>query len=300
MDCIDLESPQKIQFHLMGGGNESYPLDLRASAEFLIYFQHIIDKSYCGITGKERLSPKSRDEYQLRIKSLSVGSLTADLILLFKGISLSLPLMGLANPKTIWDYACYALEYYKHRAEAKKDNIPSSINIETHGDSSPAMLVLNVGGNAYTYPPAVMEIARRSAPVYRKLSSAMERGQFESFHAHGLEGDKSFDISQSDMALFHASNIIQDETRRYSVNIIDFNKETMCGHLRILAGELCGNTFPFTLIGSQSPMKYIVGMSKEKVSVSALSEVASDGLGENKIIRLHLLKITTEESPPTA
>lgn len=97
----NLLTPQKISFQLSGGYNGEYPIDLRSTASFLLYFQQLIDKTYCVINAKQNISKNDKKSYKLLVKEFHVGSLGADLLLLTEGVALALPLLGFSNPKTL-------------------------------------------------------------------------------------------------------------------------------------------------------------------------------------------------------
>lgn len=288
MDNTAYIEPQKLHFRLTGGiGNKEYPIDLRSSAELLVLFQSIIDKSYCVLSGKKRLSSKGQSDCQILIKNLHVGSLESEMILL---TSFVLPLAGLSNPKTIWDYSCMALDYFKRLVSALQNKDSVHTNMESHGDNSPNILILSVNGDVHTYPPEIAEIVKQSEPLYKDISQAMNRGNFSSFHVGQTNNDLNFEINQSEQSLFCKNNIISKESQSFVVDIIDFNKENSRGKLRVLLGEMASCQFPFSVVGDQSPLIYINAMQSPQVTINALVETTNSV--SPKIVRLHITSLS--------
>ena len=174
---LDYLSPQKISFKLEGGLGGEYPIDLRSTAAFMLYFQCLVDKSYCQISGKKRISQSECDMYRIAIKNLKVGSLESDLLLFITGTSLSLPLMGFCNPKTIWDYTCYAIDLVKRFfSDVEKGKHPT---ITVTGNNN--TVIYNVDQSTHEYPKETVDIANTSIPFYQKISAELNRGHFTSF-----------------------------------------------------------------------------------------------------------------------
>lgn len=291
MDNTAYIEPQKIHFKLTGGDTDDYPIDLRASAELLMCFQNILDKSYCVLSGKKRLTSKDREDYQIRVKTLQVGSLTGDMLLIVKSAVMSLPLAGLANPKTIWEYACLALDFIKRYVAGKQNEDNVSINIGSVGNNSPVTVNLIVNSDVSSYPLEILDIARQSQPTYQKINRSMSQGNFTAFHAN-IETDAiGFSIDENERHLFSDNtNTISEEILTLIVDIFDFNKDNKCGRLRCLTGELTGREIPFSIIGQQSPAPYIQAMQETQVTIRAFTETT--GTLETRIVRLHVTSLS--------
>ena len=285
--------PQKITFKLGGGLSGEYPLDLRATSAFLIFFHHLIDKSYCVVSNTSRISSNDRKNYRLVAKSLEVGSLSAELMLIIEGISLALPLVGLANPKTIWDYTCLALDFAKqYFFDLSQNKHP---HIEVNGNNN--TIIYQCENTTKEYPEAIYDIANNSIPVYRKLAKTLNQGNFSSFLASSNSNnvpDISFDLDSEE--LFNEKSTIQPESN-FKVNIISFNKETLSGKLQIIGSSnyRTDQTIPFKLLGDQSPTPYITAMATKMVNVRGSMEVIYSSLTP-KIKCLHIASLVDENS----
>ena len=283
--------PQKISFKLYGGlENKNYPIDLRSTADFLIQFQHIVDKSFCVITGKERVTLKNKEDYQLLVKDIGVGSVSADLLLVVKGVALALPMMGFTNPKTIWDYACLSIEFFSAYSNALSKKQNPIINMTSSGDSSPVILNLQIGDKITNYPSEILPIAQKSLYSYKKMARAMINGNFNSFNAVSQDNN-AFQMTYEDAMLYLQKNTIMDDAYSYTGNIIDFNKETMRGRVRILEGDFKNREFPFSVLGSQLPNPYIDAMNYLSVNFFAVAEINKNAL-ETQVVRLHIMEIS--------
>lgn len=285
--------PQKITFKLGGGLSGEYPLDLRATSAFLIFFHHLIDKSYCVVSNTSRISSNDRKNYRLVAKSLEVGSLSAELMLIIEGISLALPLVGLANPKTIWDYTCLALDFAKqYFFDLSQNKHP---HIEVNGNNN--TIIYQCENTTKEYPEAIYDIANNSIPVYRKLAKTLNQGNFSSFLASSNSNNVpniSFDLDSEE--LFNEKSTIQPESN-FKVNIISFNKETLSGKLQIIGSSNyhTDQTIPFKLLGDQSPTPYITAMATKMVNVRGSMEVIYSSLTP-KIKCLHIAALVDENS----
>lgn len=240
---------------------------------------------------KKRLTSKDREDYQIRVKTLQVGSLVGDMILIVKSAVMSLPLAGLANPKTIWEYACLALDFIKRYVAGKQSGDNVSINIGSVGNNSPITLNLIVNSDVSSYPPEIFDIVRQSQPIYRRITQTMSQGNFTAFHANTETDAMGFSIDENEHRLFSDdANTINEEILTLIVDIFDFNKDTKCGKLRCLTGELAGREFPFSIIGQQSPAPYIRAMQKTQVTIRAVTETT--GTLETRIVRLHVTSLS--------
>lgn len=225
----NLLTPQKISFHLSGGYNGEYPIDLRSTASFLLYTQQLIDKTYCVINAKQNISKNDKKSYKLLVKEFHVGSLGADLLLLTEGVALALPLLGFSNPKTLWDYTAYAFDLaQRFFTDIGNDKQPS---IHVNGDNN--TIIYNCGDMTTTYPLETYTIASSSIPTYRKLEQAQKNGQFTMFKAQNND-DSSPIISfptNNDYSVFKEKTILDPAPIATKVTIFSFNRESMSGKL---------------------------------------------------------------------
>lgn len=290
----EFTDPCNIHFELTDGLHNG-GIDLHAASAALWQFHQIIDKSYCTLAGKTRLSPKMRKDYQIIAKDLQVGSLVTDLQLVIKGVALALPLMGFANPKSVWDYACYSLDFYKRITESKRKGELPTISVDNSGDHSPTVINLHVGCEVHNYPPEALVIAKKSVHSYRSLANAMESGGFSNLSVvSSCSTHQNLNIKKSELPLFSGINVINQEIISFPVNIIDFNKETMTGKLRVLK-NIPPSDIPFSVIGNQNPNLYIDAMRHSLVNVSALAEIADNGVDE-EVSRYQLLGVSIPEA----
>lgn len=282
--------PQKISFSLKGGLNSEYPLDLRATASFLLYFQHLIDKSYCTVNNIDRIRPNRSNVYKVVVKDFTVGSLTSDLMLIVEGARLSLPLLGLSTPESIWTYTCYACELAsRFFSGLKADSKPQ---IQINGNNNTVIYTDNTGANI-EYPRETYDIANKSVPIYRKLSQAMINGSFSEFNAHSESKDIPPIIFNNESAhLFKEHTVIEEIPQTIHCNIIRFDKESLTGKLRILNNncENLNSEYPFQIIGNQDSSPYIAAMDRDEVFVKCIREISYTSLNP-KISRFQIISL---------
>lgn len=284
--------PQKISFTLKGGLNGDYPLDLRATASFLLYFQHLIDKSYCTINNIDRIRPNRNNVYKVVVKDFTVGSLKSDLMLIVEGARLSLPLLGLSTPESIWTYTCYACELASRFFNALKADTKPQIQI--NGNNNTVIYTDNTGA-IIEYPQETYEIANRSVPIYRKLSQAMTNGSFSEFNAHSDAHNIPPIIFNNESAnLFKEHTVIEETSQIIQCNIIRFDKESLTGKLRILDNncENMNSEYPFQIIGNQDSSPYIAAMDRDEVFVNCIREISYTSLNP-KIVRFQIISLAT-------
>lgn len=286
--------PQKISFNLKGGLNSEYPLDLRATASFLLYFQHLIDKSYCTINNIDRIRPNKNNVYKVVVKDFTVGSLSSDLMLIVEGARLTLPLLGLSTPESIWTYTCYACELASRFFNGLKSN--TQPKIEINGNNNTVIYTDNTGAKI-EYPQETYEIANKSIPTYRKLSQTMVNGSFSEFKAHNESNNAPPIFFSSESADLYNEQTMVDETPEIiQCNIIRFDKETRTGKLRLLDNN-CGDInseLPFQIIGNQDSSPYIAAMNRDKISMNCIREISYASL-KPKITRLQIISLVTTE-----
>ncbi|MDD7291499.1 hypothetical protein [Veillonella caviae] len=286
--------PQKISFNLEGGLNGEYPLDLRATSSFLLYFQQLIDKSYCVISNKNRIRHTENNDYKIVVKNFTVGSLSSELMLIVEGTRLALPLIGLCNPKSIWDYTCNALDLASKFFTALHDKKSPTINIQ--GDNNTVIYQDNSGTHT-EYPKAVYDIANKSIPVYRKMHQTLNNGNFSTFNAHGNDQNiPALTLSASTPNLFNEYTIIDESPEIIFCDILRFDKETLTGKLRLLDTNFDNNNLelPFQIIGNQNPTIYIAAMNKSLVKIKAIKEVSYASLTP-KVKRVQIISLLTDE-----
>lgn len=281
--------PQKISFKLTGGFGGEYPIDLRATASFMLYFQHLLDKSYCVIANKDRISQSDTECYHVVVKDLQVGSVLSNLALIVEGARLSLPLLGFCNPKTIWDYACSGLDLAKKFFTDINNGIHPTITINGNNNT----ITYQNNNNNTVYPKEVFDIANKSIPVYKKMGAALKSGEFVNFSASSPGSTLSpIMLDQTSEELFKEKTIIDQSPISISCNIISFNKEKLTGRLRIV-DDSCGMLnweLPFCVIGNQDTTQYINAMASDIVSLNILKEVTYSSLIP-KVKRIQVIDI---------
>lgn len=202
---------------------------------------------------------------------------------------MSLPLMGFCNPKTIWDYTCYAIDLVKRFfSDVEKGKHPT---ITVTGNNN--TVIYNVDQSTHEYPKETVDIANTSIPFYQKISAELNRGHFTSFTAS--TSDLSippirFDTNSE--SLFKEKTIIDETPIKISCNIISFNKESLTGRLRILneSSSLTTTELPFCVIGNQDESQYIKAMALNSVQAKVLKETAYTSL-KPRIKRLQIISL---------
>lgn len=280
-------APQKISFKLSGGYGGNYPIDLRSTAAFMLYFQSLLDKSYCVIAHKSKVTQQDNACFRLMIKNLKVGSLSSDLLLVVEGASLALPLIGFCNPKSIWDYTCYSLKLATRFFSDVDKKIQPVINVNGNNNT----IVYQANNTNEVYPLETYEIANKSIPIYRKLGSTIENGNFTSFTAFSEDTSiPPLSLNTTTSSLFKEKTVLDSTPIHLPCNIISFNKENLTGRLRSLDDSLLQGDFPFSVIGNQDPMVYLNAMHKNQVSLSVIKEVTYSSLTP-RVKRLQVLSV---------
>lgn len=280
-------APQKISFKLSGGYSGDYPIDLRSTATFMLHFQSLLDKSYCVIAHKSRVTQQDNACFRLMIKNLKVGSLSSDLLLVVEGASLALPLIGFCNPKSIWDYTCYSLKLATRFFSDVDKKIQPIISVNGNNNT----IVYQANNTKEEYPLETYEIANKSIPIYRKLGNTIENGNFTSFTAFSEDASiPALALNATTSNLFKEKTVLDSTPICLQCNIISFNKENLTGRLRSLDDSLLQGDFPFSVIGDQDPVVYLDAMHKNQVFLFVIKEFTYSSLTP-KVKRLQVLNV---------
>ncbi|WP_021170130.1 hypothetical protein SOV_22470 [Sporomusa ovata DSM 2662] len=274
-------------------------IDLLDFANTLLEFHKALDKTYCILTNQQRISPSNRKQYQLITKSITKGSLLLDNEIIFNSAQLVLPIVGIINPQTIWEYTSAGFKFlktvYELFSKEKKApqyviNNPVNCNFIT-GDNN----LINSTDNIVTVgDPRILDIAAKSRPHYGAITKSLNANNIEGFQA-GFKRDTTSEIALdfNDRGMFKQRSIVDKNPLQFHAKIIDFNTEKRTGKLKIfdLATSSFSHDYNFSIIGDQDIIPYIEALKHPMVSITALSENILDPVHGLRPLKYQLIDI---------
>jgi len=287
----DYNAPQKLLFKIEGPGLQE-ELNLYDIITTLTEFHSIIDKSYCVITGKQRLTRSEREFYKIQISEFKHGSFMAILEIIITGMTLTLPLLGMINPYTIWEYTRYSFLFLKAIYTAYTSNQNTKPQIIA-GDNSNVIVITGDNNNIILPDARIIDLANRTKRNYKKLAGILNEDGIHNIMIASPDLDNTgIVLNLSEKNLFKTSTKIVPKPIEIVADIFNFNKVDNTGKLRVLEGQAIPmGEYSFTVIGNQETSNYIQSMLYNSVNIVAIEEYEDDPINGIKLLRLKVIQV---------
>ena len=288
--------------------NEPFPFTLRLSSEKLGKYMDmhdmvmmmaeshaLFDKTFGVLSGQRRLSSQKRKDFQVIVKDMKQGSLLLYADIVVSGINVALPIIGLANPYTVWEYTRAGFQLLKALytvSTANASQQPEYPRIST-GENG-MVIVVSGNNNTMTFPAPVLDIAARSRINYRRISNMMSSDGITQLqlNSESLPNSEPITLSVADQGLFEPTTFLEPSPVTFIADLYKFDKETSTGRLHVIASDvLLKGDYAFSVIGNQDLALYIDSMKESQVSLTALTENTLDPIHGRRIVRLQVISV---------
>lgn len=290
MDKFDPNDPIHLSLTLTGDGvNDNF--DLRAFATILYQFTRIMDESYCIILGRSRLNQDLKSSLNFRATSIHRNSIHIDFDLILNTLQLVAPVLGLANPYTIWEYVVYSYNVLKSIGLFRKKNVTPTIQNKT-GDQ--AIIIQN--SEITVNDPIILDVGAHNLSRFKDVTNAMQSNNIDEFSVTS-DSDKinPLQVNKSDSELLHNPCYLQSDLLSLKVKIEGFNTKTKTGRLWVFPDQkILSGRYTFSLLDNTCSINpYIDAMKLDSVIIKSLPEVSITNASKTilKPQRLHILSM---------
>ena len=132
------------------------------------------------------------------------------------------------------------------------------------------MILIDSLNETHTYPSQAYEVAERSIPIYRKISSVMTEGNFTDFTANSNSQTPPLMLSSAESNLFNEKHIAE-YPMPLELSIIAINKETLTGKARIPS---LPKDIPFYCDDSITAEDLIQALGKPTITASVIRHIS--------------------------
>jgi hypothetical protein len=280
---------ESVQFKMQGPVlDKDIPLDIALWA--LNSFQNIIDKSYLALSGNQRISKKSREEFRITfIEIKKGGSLDANLELIVATAAvaqMTMPFLTSLSAKEIWNLTKDAFNYLKFVLQAASNG-----KQPTYQQTGDGMLVVNNGDGNITVNQTTYNVGKEAFPDYQELAKLTKSG-VDSVAFMKKDEQPEIEVNKSNSAIFFPKAEVLPQNIQLSCEVFDFNKHKKGGKISVLAGqEIPEGEYNFEIVGDQDIVPYIESMLKNQVKVNCLQEMTTDPFGNTKVCKVQIVSV---------
>ncbi len=280
----------EMQFKIDGPKlKDGVPIHIAVSA--LDHFQRIVDKSYLGITGSKRITPKDREQYFLQVTEFKHGSLITYFDIALQGVQLGLPLVSAYGPQNLWAATKDTFNFLKTVCAAVQNGQKPHYEFNNEGDAT-----VKIGNEIHNYNGTVIQIGKMALPNYQDLAHMLGSQKLSEISA-GQTKTESMDIylEEKDSKIFDVPTKIEKETVELKCEVFDFNKYKNIGKLSVseMGQAISIGEYNFAIFGKQDNVDYIYTMLKPEVILNCLIELEISPFGGEKIHLLHIIGISS-------
>lgn len=274
---------EEFQFKMVGSAfDEGFPLHLALSS--LQDVQAIFDKTYLGLTGKQRISKIDRQQFYLRTFEIKNGCLLTDLHIYLEQAQLIIPAIAPIVAPDIWNYTSQVFDFLKLVYGFARQGKEVRYQANDNGTVN-----VHTGDNVNVYNAPVIQIAPNAAPHWRSLNHKLKEGQIDSY-SMGASSSPEIAIGASQREIFDIPTHIDQEPIVVVCDIYDFNKRENIGKLAVAANDnLPDGDYRFQVLGNQDQIDYIASMAQSSVKITVLREMRVDPVGKTNIVKLHVM-----------
>jgi len=279
---------ESVQFKMQGPVLEKdIPLDVALSA--LSSFQNIIDKSYLALSGSQRISKKSREEFRITFTEIKKGSLDANLELIVATAvitQMTMPFLTSLSAKEIWNLTKDAFNYLKFVLQAASNGKQPAY--QQTGDG---MLLVNSGDGNITINQTTYNVGKEVFPDYQELAKLTKSG-VDSVAFMKKDEQAEIEVNKSNSAIFFPKAEVLPQNIQLSCEVFDFNKHKKGGKISVPAGQqIPEGEYNFEIVGDQDIVPYIQSMLKNQVKVNCLREMTTDPFGNTNVCKVQIVSV---------
>ena len=279
---------ESVQFKMQGPVLEKdIPLDVALSA--LSSFQNIIDKSYLALSGSQRISKKSREEFRITFTEINKGSLDANLELIVATAvitQMTMPFLTSLSAKEIWNLTKDAFNYLKFVLQAASNGKQPAY--QQTGDG---MLLVNSGDGNITINQTTYNVGKEVFPDYQELAKLTKSGVV-SVAFMKKDEQAEIEVNKSNSAIFFPKAEVLPQNIQLSCEVFDFNKHKKGGKISVPAGQqIPEGEYNFEIVGDQDIVPYIQSMLKNQVKVNCLREMTTDPFGNTNVCKVQIVSV---------
>jgi hypothetical protein len=259
------------------------PYPLHEVVSILADFHSIVDQSYLVLSGKNRLTRTERVNFRILAARPTTGSYIHPLEIVYDIAQPLLPLLPQLVSSDIWKSAKAAFELLKIMIDLRKNGKVPTVS----APNNEGIVVISApGSHPVTVHQTIIKIADRSEEPYKHITGHIEKGRIEQISATDKKKE-GIRLTQSEKELFNPETKLEDTPIDIVGNIIDFNKEKLGGKISVPNGQLIPpRDYPFDLVKGQDFVQYVLAMTKEKILMRCLPEIAVHTTGTRYIVRL--------------
>jgi len=292
MGIDNYNDPIKLYVALEGDNIEN-TFDLRSFSAILYELSNILDNTYCVLINQKRLNKEMRNEFSINASNIKPGSIHIDIELIINSLQLMAPLIGLANPYTVWQYTVHAYTLLKYLgSKINNDNKPK-ISINNSNNNT-----VIYGDNNIIIPDGqILNIAAKTRNNYDIISNYVDEISIKGLKIQSnIQSINELFIDYKDKGLFKTPSFMDDTLFNIDADIIRFDKEKLTGKLFVLENQdIPSKEYSFTVMGEQNREIYIGAMIRKFVTITALTENKLDSINGVIIYKLHIINIVSKE-----
>jgi len=276
---------QEIQFRFEGSAFIEEGIYVHAVAQSFFAMQNIFDTTYLTLSGKKRLSARTRHNFILVAKEIRQGSLEGHIEIFVA----ALPFVEqLGGPKVIWEMTKATFDFLRTIfALICEPKDFKGISVKT-GDNS--TVIVHNEKIVASYPFPVKDMASEALGAYRELVPLFRTGDVARIQIGENLEQPAIDVTPDIADKFGRRRFRADESVELTVEIIRFDKKRGSGRLMVLPGQkIPAGEYPFSITKQLKQSEVIESMLHNKVSIICREEVALDPLP--RIVRIQVESI---------
>jgi hypothetical protein len=264
------------------------PYPLHEVISILDDFHSIVDQSFLVLSGKGRLTRAERINFRILASRPTTGSYLQELQIIYDLAQPLLPLVPQLASSDIWKSAKTAFDLLKVLVNWRRNGKEPKVSVPNNDG---IVIVSAPGSEPITINQTVIKIADRSEDPYKRITGRIEKGRIEQISAIDRE-KRGILLSHAEKELFNPETKLEENPVDVVGGIFDFNKERLTGKLRVSDGQpIPARDYNFELIPGQDFIQYIMAMTRERVLMRCLPEIAIHTTGTRSIIRLQAISI---------
>jgi hypothetical protein len=253
-------------------------------------YSNIIDRSYLTLTGKERLSKKEREKYQIIAYKFDPGSLHIDLAIeLMELLQLTFPFMMPSGAAGLWNVTKASYNFVKTVTELRTKDIDPVIK----EDNSVQNYIIG-DNNQIMVNPAIAITGDKIEESVQKIGNYIRPGAVDKVALTDPE-EEGILITEKEKRLFNPDTTISENAETIVAKIYRLDIESKRGKLHILEGMEPAD-ISFQIIGDQAMPPYIDALKADQVEVNILRETALSITGKPYIKRILLIGLAGSNS----
>jgi hypothetical protein len=251
----------------------------------LTALQHVFDGQYRAATGKQRLSERDRELFQVRIERYRDGSFIAELGAIYAGLQTALPLFS--DAKDLWELLSTTFDFLKAIYGAAHSGARVSIQQDGVGNTT-----VVTGDTHITYNAPVYQIGTQVIGGVRELDELLDLNEVQRIELRTKRGAQVLSMAADQKGLFFPPMHVDETPQRLVCDIFDFNKYESAGRAQVSHDQpIPPGNYKFKNIGAQAVEDFILSMTKTEVTFNCLIKYQHDPLVESKIAEILVVSV---------